>query len=284
MDSQSWLAMNWQPLLIGGVIGLILGWLFTWLSYRGRVSDLEAQVSSLNSKLRNAEKDLSEAQRQAKVLEGNVNDAEITASEARAELVATQRDMQSLTVEHEEVQAEAANLRSQYSELQDNSVLLISQQDAMEGERSTIDDQIAETLAETETLKANLEETSVELALCREENVVSKETLDNKEIALNEAYLRAANLQREVMEQQRLLASTESELRELRSNVSVLTSLNADLESNLENARGEVAGELALLTSTMLRMKEDELADANVRIAALTSELEMLTGNPSTSE
>ena len=37
-----------------------------------------------------------------------------------------------------------------------------------------------------------------------------------------------------------------------------------------------VAGELALLTSTMLRMKEEALTQANHRIAALTAELEAM--------
>ena len=49
-----------------------------------------------------------------------------------------------------------------------------------------------------------------------------------------------------------------------------------DLESKLHNARGDVAGELAMLTSTMVRMKEDALKQANARIDALTRELETL--------
>jgi chromosome segregation ATPase len=105
----------------------------------------------------------------------------------------------------------------------------------------------------------------------------------NKEVALNEAYLRAVKLQRELMDHQSLLAATQSELAELRRDVASLGSLNSSLEGKLQNARGEVAGELALLTSTMLRMKEESLNQANHRIAALTAELDaMRAGKVST--
>ena len=78
------------------------------------------------------------------------------------------------------------------------------------------------------------------------------------------------------MEHQSLLVDTQSELAELRRDVTSLSTLNADLDGKLQNARGEVAGELALLTSTMLRMKEESLSQANHRIAALTAELEAM--------
>jgi hypothetical protein len=100
--------------------------------------------------------------------------------------------------------------------------------------------------------------------------------LTNKEVALNEAYLRAVKLQRGLMEHQSLLAETQTELAEARRNVASLSHINTDLDNKLQNARGEVAGELALLTSTMLRMKEESLNQANQRIAALTAELDAM--------
>lgn len=88
--------------------------------------------------------------------------------------------------------------------------------------------------------------------------------------------MRAVKLQRELMEHQSMLAATQTELAELRRDVVSLTTVNTGLENKLQNARGEVAGELALMTSTMLRMKEDALTQANHRIAALTAELEAM--------
>ena len=45
MDIATWLSTYWQPLLIGGVIGLILGWLFFYLPLRGRIKQAEANAS-----------------------------------------------------------------------------------------------------------------------------------------------------------------------------------------------------------------------------------------------
>jgi hypothetical protein len=45
------------------------------------------------------------------------------------------------------------------------------------------------------------------------------------------------------------------------------------MERRLERSRADVAGELATLTSTMIKMKEGALNDANTRIAQLEAEL-----------
>jgi chromosome segregation ATPase len=136
---------------------------------------------------------------------------------------------------------------------------------------------------ERDAYKATLEATTIDLGAARNDLASSADALANKEVALNEAYLRAVKLQRELMEHQSLLADTQSELAELRRDVVSLSTLNSDLDGKLQNARGEVAGELALLTSTMLRMKEESLNQANHRIAALTAELEaMRAGKVST--
>jgi chromosome segregation ATPase len=136
--------------------------------------------------------------------------------------------------------------------------------------------QFEHTQQERDAFKASLEAATVELGTKRDELAASADVLSNKEVALNEAYLRAVKLQRELMEHQSMLAATQTELAELRRDVVTLSSLNSDMEGKLQNARGDVAGELALLTSTMLRMKEDSLNQANHRIAALTAELEAM--------
>ena len=52
--------------------------------------------------------------------------------------------------------------------------------------------------------------------------------------------------------------------------------LKNELEDRLQRARGDVAGEMAVLTSTMMKMKDDALAAANMRIADLTNQLATL--------
>ena len=70
----------------------------------------------------------------------------------------------------------------------------------------------------------------------------------------------------------------------LKAELGATSNQKDDLESKLQHARGDVAGELAALTSTMIKMKEDALNEANIRIAALTSELDELRSAPSDEE
>jgi len=77
--------------------------------------------------------------------------------------------------------------------------------------------------------------------------------------------------------------SSQIELENLRHEVVALTAANQALEKKLHDARGEVAGELAVLTSSMLRVKDDALTQANATIAALTSQLNELKSGESAS-
>ncbi|HNS01698.1 MAG TPA: hypothetical protein PKM78_04880, partial [Anaerolineae bacterium] len=159
----------------------------------------------------------------------------------------------------------------------------LSLTDQLRSDYASLFAQFEQAQQERDAYRATLETTTQELSATRNDLASSADALANKEVALNEAYLRAVKLQRELMEHQSLLAATQTDLADLRRDVASLSSLNSDLEGKLQNARGEVAGELALLTSTMLRMKEESLNQANHRIAALTAELEaMRAGKVST--
>jgi len=131
-------------------------------------------------------------------------------------------------------------------------------------------------LVESQNLKANLEGTSADLAKANLEIESLNQTLGNKETALTEAYARAVKLQREVAEQQGQVSSAQSELVTLKRNAAALGANNRDLEKRLEDARGEVANELAVLTSTMLRAKDEQLAKANATIEGLYAQLNEL--------
>jgi hypothetical protein len=62
----------------------------------------------------------------------------------------------------------------------------------------------------------------------------------------------------------------------LKATVAALSATKADLEDRLQKARGDVASEMAALTSTMIKMKDEELLAANTRIAELTRQLHEL--------
>lgn len=165
MDIQAWLTANWQALAIGGVAGLLLGWLFFYLPTRSRANRYGSEVASLNERLAVSERSLSETRRQAEV---------------------AQTDLTAQAVRYNAVQ---------------------SQLDALQFDQAQ-------------------------------------------------------------------LASSQSELDQLRGEMTTLRVTNTGLEDKIRNLRGEVAGELAILSSTMLRMKEEALTNAQQQIADLQAELE----------
>lgn len=255
MDLQTWLTTYWQPLLIGAVLGLIIGWFLTWLIGRGGKKELEARVSELSGRLTTSEKALADAQQQSRSLETNLKTALANVATAKGQI---------------------ETLQAQLSEEADQRAALVADLDARTQQLAELEAERAQLAEQLSALQSAHEATSLDLAQAKKDLDAATEALANKEVALNEAYLRAVKLQRELMENQSVLAATQTELGNLRRDVVSLTSLNQDLEGRLQNSRGEVAGELALLTSTMLRMKEDQLAQANHRIAALTAEIEAM--------
>lgn len=276
MDISTWLSTNWQPLLIGAVIGLILGWLVFYLPMRGRVRRHEADAADLYNKLASSDKAAKEARQLAEDAQADLQTQQVRLNSTQGQIAALQADLEATKSQKDALDASILE-RSAGLDQQ----LALNEQ--LRNDYAGLFAQFEQAQRERDAYKATLEATTVDLGATRGELASSADALANKEVALNEAYLRAVKLQRELMEHQSLLAATQTELSDLRRDVGTLSSLNTDLEGKLQNARGEVAGELALLTSTMLRMKEESLNQANHRIAALTAELEaMRAGKVST--
>lgn len=269
MDVQAWLTANWQYALVIAVIGLVLGWLITYSVMNGKNKKYEASISDLNTKMQKSEKELADTRITANNLKADMSASEVRLNTAQGQIASLQGDFDALKSQKDAVDAslmdraqELDDLKATYAQLQAESDALKAQFDQLQEEDAAV--------------KANLETSSLDLANAKKELVASAESLSNKEVALNEAYLRAVKLQRELMDHQSMLAATQTELGSLRRDVVTLTSINQDLEGRLQNSRGEVAGELALLTSTMLRMKEDQLNQATHRIDALSAELDAM--------
>lgn len=276
MDITTWLSTYWQPLLIGAVVGFILGWLLFYLPLRGRVKRHEAEAVDLNSKLASSDKAVKDARKLADDAQTDLQAQQVRFNSAQGQIAALQADLDAARSQKDALDA---SILERSSELDQQHALT----EQLRNDYAGLFAQFERAQQERDAYKATLEATTIDLGAARNDLASSADALANKEVALNEAYLRAVKLQRELMEHQSLLADTQSELAELRRDVVSLTTLNSDLDGKLQNARGEVAGELALLTSTMLRMKEESLNQANHRIAALTAELEaMRAGKVST--
>lgn len=269
MDLQTWLALNWQPLLIGGILGLIIGWLVTYFPMRGRSQRAEASIASLNTKVAAAEKATKEAEAKAQDLESDLSVQKSRYNTAQSQIASLQGDLEAVTGQKDAIDASLLERSRELELVKADNAKMLEGQAALQASYDTL-------AAEDAATRVTLDGVVADLAIAREQEAEALESLANKEVALNEAYLRAVRLQRELMEHQSLLADTQTELAEARRNVTALSGINSDLDNKLQNARGDVAGELALLTSTMLRMKEEALNQANHRIAALTAELEAM--------
>jgi chromosome segregation ATPase len=152
--------------------------------------------------------------------------------------------------------------------------------DAFSTQVQTLQAELKGVCDENENLKINLEGTAADLAKARAELESSNQIVANKDIALTEAYARAVRLERESTDRQSQLLTLQADAATLKRNLATATNTNHELNGRLENARGEVANELAALTSTMLRVKDEQLAQANATIAALQAQLSMKADRP----
>jgi chromosome segregation ATPase len=289
--NMQWISTYWLPLLIALLLGFILGWLLTGLSPRRKNAAYEAQIADLESRSRKTERDLTDVRKQADGLKGSLATSESTLGEVRSKLSAVEADLHTVGEERAAFQAdvesrniEIANLRMQLALLQDerdklqssgsaDMELLRSSLDVRSGELTSVAAERDGIAAERDSAIAERDRVAAELASMRGSAEQVAQSLASKDAALNESYNRVVNLQRVLEERDAALAGAQAELTGLRTDVASLHSMKAELEDRLQKVRGDVAGEMAVLTSTMVKMKEEQLAAANARIAELANEL-----------
>ncbi len=278
--NMQWITTFWMPLVIALVIGFILGWLLTGLSPRRKNAEYAAQIDDIQAKSRRTERDLVDARKQVDSLKSDIANGQTMADNLRRQLAAAQEQANTLSEQQDGIDAD---LQSRNIELADAKMQLAMLHDQVERLQSTASNEIEDLRARYEAAVA--ENTSMRNALDTAQGQLSKvqadanstaETAAAREIALNEAYQRAVNLQRVIEDRERLLVETQSELDKVKSHVSALAASKTELEDRLQRARGDVASEMAALTSTMIKMKDDALSSANVRIAELTKQLNEL--------
>jgi chromosome segregation ATPase len=282
--NMQWISTYWMPLLIAVVIGFILGWLLTGLSPRRKNAAYEAQIADLESRSRKTERDLTDARKQADQYKASVADTESTLNEVRGKLSAAEASLQQVTEERAgfeaDVQArniEVADMKMQLALLQDQFDKTRSS-DAADAEtlQSDLDAraaELADLTAARDSALAERDQTAAELASMRSSTDEAMKALGSKDAALNESYQRVVNLQRVLEDRDAALAAAQAELSAARTDLASLNSMKAELEDRLQKVRGDVAGEMAVLTSTMVKLKEEQLVTANARIAELMNEL-----------
>ncbi|MBK8048994.1 MAG: hypothetical protein IPK16_18885 [Anaerolineales bacterium] len=275
-----WITTYWLPLLLSLVIGFILGWLLLGISPRRKAAALEAQLADLEGKARKTERDLGDARKQGDTLKAAVATSETKLNDVSKQLATAQADVAKL---NEDKAAADADLQSRNIEAADYKMQLALLQDQYDKARSS-------TAAEIESLRSQLSAANAQVAdlssarstaeaelnAVRGNSVNVMESLSNKDAALNEAYTRAVNLQRVLEDREAAVTAAQNELSNLKIEVNALNAVKAELEDRLQRARGDVAGEMAVLTGTMIKMKEEQLTSANARIVELQNEINAL--------
>jgi chromosome segregation ATPase len=282
--NMQWISTYWMPLLIALVLGFILGWLLTGLSPRRKNAAYEAQIADLESRSRKTERDLTDTRKQADQFKGSAASTESALNDVRGKLSAAEASLQQVTDERAGFEAdvqsrniEVADLKMQLALLQDQFDKAKSSDAAdVETLRSGLDTrvaEIAELTAARDGALAERDQAAAELASVRSSSDEVMKSLASKDAALNESYQRVVNLQRVLEDRDATLAAAQAELSAVRTDVASLNSMKAELEDRLQKVRGDVAGEMAVLTSTMVKLKEEQLVTANARIAELMHEL-----------
>jgi chromosome segregation ATPase len=298
--TQEWLAAYWQPLLIALVVGFVLAWLIIGLPARRRSGRYQASAEDFERQLNSANKTLAESRKKEQDLQTSVNTLKNDLAQTSSQVAALKQDAavreeeltartNDLAVRDADLAAKNDELDVRNSELTDLKFQFATLRTAVQQAQEAFTTQLeplqirVQTLStENANLKANLEGISGDLAMSRADIQTMTQTLANKDTALTEAYARAVRLQRDLGEQQNQVISAQSEVAALRRQVGTLSTTNRDLDNRLADARGEVANELAVLTSTMLRAKDEQLAKANATVEGLYAQLnELKSAKPS---
>lgn len=283
---QAWLAAYWQPLLIGLLVGFVLAWLIIGLPARRRSQQYQASAEDFERQLNGANKNLTESRKKEQDLQVSVNNLKSDLAQSGSQVAGLTQD---LAARDADLSAKNDELAARNGELTDLKFQFATLRNAVQQAQEAFTTQLeplqvrAQTLStENANLKANLEGISGDLAMSRADIETMTQTLANKDTALTEAYARAVRLQRDLGEQQNQVIASQSEVSTLRRQVGTLSTTNRDLDNRLSDARGEVANELAVLTSTMLRAKDEQLAKANATVEGLYAQLnELKSAKPS---
>jgi chromosome segregation ATPase len=280
----TWITTYWLPLLIALVLGFILGWLLTGLAPRRKNAAYEAQIADLESRSRKTERDLTDARKQADQMKGTLATTDSALNDSRAKLTATEASLQKVSEERAGFEADVQSRNIEVADLKMQLALLQDQFDKTKAGvvadaevlRSGLDMRVAQVdslTTERDSAIAERDQVQAELATVRASGEQAMQSIASKDAALNESYQRVVNLQRVLEDRDANLAAAQAELSSLRAEVAGLNSMKAELEDRLQKVRGDVAGEMAVLTSTMIKLKEEQLATANARITELVHEL-----------
>jgi chromosome segregation ATPase len=283
-------------LIIGFVVGIIIGWLLTYLpARRGRKALLE-QNARLEASMKNNKLDGEEARGQIDLLRGELRSVTASQAELRNQLLVAQeakgeldRTLQQRDVAIDELKREIVLAQDKLEQVESRShaTLLALSADA-EATKASLEaagadnERLAGALSHAQAELANARQALFdrpdEMEALRAAADQATQAILDKQTALDEAYGRAAGLLLTVEERNTRVASLEAQLAVLQGELDTTLAQRRALEAHLLSVRGNVAGEMVRVTQALIKVKEDQLSEANERCEALLMELTALKG------
>ena len=301
--NMNWITVNWVPLLVALVLGYLIGWLLTGMSPARRVRELEARNADLEGKQRKNDRELADARSDNTKTKGSLTTALADLEAERTKAKGLEAKVAALEEAAEEPAAAAAAAASDDArdlaagdagdtgdtldagdsdDFESNEEVLLAEavlqalEKAVDGEMGGAEGNDAAALTRQPAAVALAPDQIAESFSAVARTPAAIETDKAREIALTEAYSRAARLQEELDKRDKVLSMRHAELESVKAELINSNDERHELDNRLVRAREDVASELAVLASTMIKMKDEALTRAEARIAALNLELDAL--------
>lgn len=248
-----------------------------------KTSELEA----LNLRLAHAGEELESARsRMAADAEAKAQEIEAVTSELEAsrgenaglntQIEAANANISAITAELTETKTAYDRLAAELETVKSANTGLSTELELMRSTRDSLEKELQDSAARNDQEEERLAELNGQIASLQADLDAAQEEVQRKNTALSEAYARAVALEQGAQNREALVESAQAQLGDARALLEAANAENKALQSRLAEVRGEVAGEMALMTSTMMREKDAVIAEANARIAALTEEIRIL--------
>ncbi len=297
--NMNWIVENWVPLLVALVLGYLIGWLLTGMSPARRVRELEARNADLEGKQRKNDRELADARSDNTKTKGSLTTALADLEAERTKAKGLEAKVAALEEAAEEPAAAASDDARDLAagdagdtgdtldagdsdDFESNEEVLLAEavlqalEKAVDGEMGGAEGNDAAALTRQPAAVALAPDQIAESFSAVARTPAAIETDKAREIALTEAYSRAARLQEELEQRDKVLSMRQAELESVKAELLTSNAARHELDNRLVRAREDVASELAVLASTMIKMKDEALTRAEARIAALNLELDAL--------
>lgn len=257
--------MDWQtivPYIIAAAVGILIGVIATMIPYRKRGDEYAYRIRDVESKLKNSDRDLTDTRGQVESLTANTRAIETTLSETQTKLADTEKllaDTQTQLADTESVLAQTkatlADTETKVQNLSGDNAQLTSTLQARALELGGV-------VAAMNALQGQFDEANNKIGALTGE--------------LEGANTAIATYKTNEEATAQALAAKEAELEGLQKSLAEAAGLKESLEVKLKGTRSEVAAELAILTSTMIKLKEEQLGEAEGKLHDLQKQLSAL--------